>query len=175
MARKRRKRERKLRTHGGFSFLATGKLPYRRQNVREYLSFIREKLIQDRAKDETELSGAELSLINIAIGKLGVLRCIEEFVRERGVMTPEGELASPLKTSYLAFANSYRRDLEALGIEKKEDDGFDVVKYARESPSIYDGKGEKADSCAQDRSGKAIENGDEETGRGEGEVAGEGD
>ncbi len=103
--------------HGGYSFLTSGRLPEHRVHVRRYLTNCRRGLIADHGGEEN-LSTAQALLIDRVISKVGCLRCIEEYIRENSVMVGQ-ELAPSLKASYLAFNNSVRLDLLALGIEKK--------------------------------------------------------
>jgi len=108
-------------THGGYTFLSTGRLPEHRREVERYLTAAREGLIRDLAGIEENLTTAQVILIDRVIGKLGILRCIEEFIREHSVF--EGsELAPCLKASYLAYGNSVRLDLRELGISRKAGD-----------------------------------------------------
>lgn len=108
----------KRKTHGGFSFLATGRLPEHRREMERYLTGAREGLIRDIAGSEENLTTAQAILIDRAIGKVGLLRCVEEHIRERGVMQ-NNQLASVLRASFLSYSNSLRLDLQALGIEKR--------------------------------------------------------
>ena len=103
--------------HGGYSFLTSGRLPEHRVYLRRYLTNCREGLIADHG-GESNLSTAQALLIDRVISKLGCIRCVEEHIRENSVMVGQ-ELAPSLKASYLAFNNSVRLDLLALGIEKK--------------------------------------------------------
>lgn len=106
------------KTHGGYSYLITGKLPEHRREVSRYLSGIRAGLIQDLGPKEDDLTTGQKILVNSIIGKVGVIRCIEEFVRERGVFK-DLVLEPALSGHYLAFSNSVRLDLTALGIDKR--------------------------------------------------------
>jgi hypothetical protein len=106
------------KTHGGYSYLTTGKLPEHRREVSRYLSGIRAGLIQDLGPKEDDLTTGQKILVNSIIGKVGVIRCIEEFVRERGVFK-DLVLEPALSGHYLAFSNSVRLDLTALGIDKR--------------------------------------------------------
>jgi hypothetical protein len=108
-------------THGGYSFLATGKLPEHRRYIERYLTGAREALIRDLGPTEQDLTAAQVILIDRTISKIGILRCIEEHIREKGIMS--GKLLAPsLRTSYLAYSNSLRLDLQALGINQKRGD-----------------------------------------------------
>jgi hypothetical protein len=86
--------------------------------VSRYLTEIRAGLIQDLGPKEDDLTTGQKILVNSIIGKVGVLRCIEEFVRERGVFK-DLVLEPALSGHYLAFSNSVRLDLTALGIDKR--------------------------------------------------------
>ena len=117
--------------HGGYSFLTKGKLPQNRKHVLKYLTAVRKHLIIDLGPGEGNLSAAKLILIDRVISKLGCIRCIEEHIRENSVMVGE-ELAPSLKASNLAFNNSVRLDLMAMGIEKKTADINSLDKYVEE-------------------------------------------
>lgn len=96
-----------------------GELPERRGYLTAYLTEVRQGLINDLGPLEEDLSTAQGVLIDRVISKLSILRCVEEHVRERGVFTKTGELDSVLSKSYLAWANSIRLDLQALGLSTK--------------------------------------------------------
>ena len=116
-------------THGGFSFLATGKLPEHRRYILQYLTAARMQLIRDIGGSEENLSAQQIIIIDRIISKLGILRCIEEHVRETSIMRGH-ELVPALRASYLAYSNSLRLDLQALGIEKRTaDEALDLGKY----------------------------------------------
>jgi len=104
--------------HGAYSLIARGHLPENRRYLRAYLTQCREGLISDLGPTEGDLSTAQKILIDRVIGKLGVLRCLEEYAREQGVIR-EGKLFSPLEHNFLAWSNSLRLDLQALGIDKR--------------------------------------------------------
>jgi hypothetical protein len=104
--------------HGGYSLLATKEMPENRKHVIRYLTQVREGLIEDLGPTEGELSTGQRVLIDRIVSKLGVVRCIEEHIRENAVMEGK-DLAPSLKTSYLAYNNSIRLDLMALGIDTR--------------------------------------------------------
>jgi len=109
----------KRKTHGGYTYLSKGKLPVARAYIERYLTGVREGLIQDLGPTEVDLTTAQIVLIDRVVTKLGVCRCIEEYIRENTVMT--GDRLSPsLRESYLAYNNSIRLDLAALGINKRQ-------------------------------------------------------
>jgi hypothetical protein len=109
---------RRPRSHGGYSYLTTGALPEQRAIVLKYLMAVRLGLVRDLGPTEEDLSTAQIILIDRIATKLGVIRCVEEHIREKSVMVGD-DLAPSLKTSYLAYNNSLRLDLQALGLEKK--------------------------------------------------------
>lgn len=139
--------------HGGYSFLVKGELPENRKHILRYLIAARENLIRDLGPTEEDLTTAQIIIIDRIISKLGVIRCIEEHIRENSVMVGDA-LASSLKASYLAYNNSIRLDLQALGIDKRKGDEaldvqayikrFDKEKEAREQAKVSDdGQGEE--------------------------------
>lgn len=125
------KRGGQRQTHGGYSFLTTGRLPEHRAYMLRYLTNCRQGLIDDLGGDQS-LSTAQLILIDRIIGKLGCIRCLEEHTREGSVMVGDS-LAPALKSSYLAFSNSIRLDLMALGLKRRTlDDGRSVQDVIKE-------------------------------------------
>jgi len=71
--------------HGGYSLLTKGELPENRQYLRTYLTDVREGLIRDLGPKEENLTTAQLVLIDRVITKLGIIRLIEEHVKEKGI------------------------------------------------------------------------------------------
>lgn len=121
--------------------MSKGKLPENRAYVERYLTTVREGLIQDLGPMEKDLTTAQLVLIDRITTKLGVVRCIEEYIRENTVM--KGDRLSPsLRESYLAYNNSIRLDLAALGIDKrKADEVIDLHRYVAEKYGKEGGDG----------------------------------
>lgn len=131
---KKKKKSRRGRPpkHGGYSLLVRGELPENRKHIKQYLTISRENLIRDLGPTEEELTAAQIILIDRIITKLGVIRCIEEHIRENSVMVGHN-LAPSLRASYLAYNNSVRLDLQVLGINsKKADDALDIQAYVKE-------------------------------------------
>ncbi len=119
--------------HGGYALLSTGKLPEHRKYVEKYLTATREGLIRDLGPSEIDLTVAQIILIDRTVTKLGVIRCIEEHIRENSVMVGGDTLAPSLKDSYLAYDNSVRLGLQALGINSRKAEGItDLGKYVEE-------------------------------------------
>jgi hypothetical protein len=108
-------------THGGYTFLTTGRLPEHRREVERYLAEARVGLLEDLAGAGGRVTAAQQILIDRVVTKLGVLRCIEEYVRETAVMLGP-DLAPPLGRNYLAYSNSIRLDLQALGVDKRAEE-----------------------------------------------------
>ena len=107
--------------HGAFSLIARGTLPQKRRYLERFLTELREGLIRDLGPEEENLTTAQRILVDRVVGKVGILRCLEEHVRETGVFE-EQELAPCLRKSYISYSNSLRLDLQALGIDAKLDD-----------------------------------------------------
>jgi hypothetical protein len=106
-------------SHGGYSLIIrAGELPERRTYIRAYLQEAHDNLTRDLGPREEDLTAAQRVLIDRAVSKLAVIRCIEEHVKETGVFKGK-ELSPVLAKSYIAYTNSLRLDLEALGIDKR--------------------------------------------------------
>ncbi|MDP2914913.1 MAG: hypothetical protein Q8O91_05625 [Candidatus Aminicenantes bacterium] len=109
-----------------------GELPQRRTYLRAYLQAARDGLIEDLGPSEKDLTTAEAVLIDRAISKLSIVRCIEEYVKEEGVFKGK-ELSPVLAKSYITYCESIRRDLEALGIKASKQKGIlDLGQYIEE-------------------------------------------
>jgi hypothetical protein len=106
--------------HGGYSFITKGELPENRAHILKYLMAVREGLVGDLGPTENDLSTAQIVLIDRVTTKIGVIRCVEEHIRENSVMAGD-DLAPSLKASYLAYCNAIRLDLQALGLAKKQE------------------------------------------------------
>lgn len=118
--------------HGGYAFLAKGELPQSRKHILRYLTGARAGLVRDLGPTEQDLTTAEIILIDRVISKLGVVRCIEEHIKETSVMV-KNEVAPSLKASYLAYNNSVRLDLERLGIHTRKVAGeLDAQSYIKQ-------------------------------------------
>lgn len=119
----------RARKHGGWTYLTTGKLPEHRREVSRYLTAVRRGLIRDLGSTEEDLSAGQLILIDRVVTKLGIIRCMEEHVKETSVMA--GNSVAPcLKASYLAYNNSVRLDLQALGLHMgKNEEPADLIDY----------------------------------------------
>jgi hypothetical protein len=117
---------RRPRTNGGYSFLVKGDLPEDRSHILKYLMAVREGLTRDLQDSGKGLTTAQIILIDRITTKLGVVRCMEEYVREHSVF--EGnELTNCLRTAYLAYLNSVRLDLQALGLDKRKPSEPDIM------------------------------------------------
>ena len=134
MAKNKSKLEKKLphgrprAVHGGFSFPTTGRLPEHRVELLRYLSGCRNGLIEDLGGN---LSTQETILIDRCISLLGVLRCIEEHCKEKGVF--KGESLQPsLGKHYISFTNSLKQILAFLGLRKQDIDELTPLELTRE-------------------------------------------
>jgi len=106
--------------HGGYSLLATGKVPLNRDHVRKYLTKIREGFCQDLG-GESQMSTSEVVMLDRLINALGVTRLIEEFIREKGVIDKPGGFLNPaLHRGYIAFSNQVRLATQMLEAAVKE-------------------------------------------------------
>jgi hypothetical protein len=105
--------------YGGFSLLAE-----KRREVRAYVSESRAGLIHDLGPGEENLTAAQLILVDRTTTALGIIRCIEEYIRENSVMRGS-DLAPALQQSYLAYVNHVRLNLQALGIAARVKVGKD--------------------------------------------------
>jgi len=118
--------------HGAYSLIARGELPQKRRYLERFLGDVRQGLIKDLGPNQESLTTAQLILIDRAVGKLGVIRCVEEFAKEAGVIKGH-ELSPILKRNYLAWANSLRLDLQALGIDRRQTESeMDLAEVVRE-------------------------------------------
>lgn len=120
MVKSKRKPQIRPKRHGAYSFIVRGSLPTHRAYLLRYLTDCRQGLINDLGGCE-RLSTGQTILIDRVIGKLGVSRLIEEHCKENGAIRGQ-ELAPVLKQSYLAYSNSLRLDLLALGINERVTD-----------------------------------------------------
>ncbi len=108
-----------------------GELPENRKYLRLYLTECREGLIENLGPTEQDLTAAQVILVDRVICKLGVLRCIEEHIREAGVMKGQ-DLAPALRDSYLHYSREVRLDLVVLGIKTKAGEGvIDLTAYLK--------------------------------------------
>ena len=97
----------KKRSHGGYAYLTTGKLPVHRKYIEKYLTAVRNGLVRDLGPTEHDLTTAQIVIIDRVVSKLGIIRCIEEHSKENGTFRDQ-RLAPSLKESYLAYSNSIR-------------------------------------------------------------------
>jgi len=117
--------------HHGYAFLTSGKVPESRKYIEKYISAVRENLILDLGPTQDDLTTAQMVLIDRVIMKLGFLRLIEEYLRDRGEIFQgnTGKLLPCISNDYTRFAESVRRDLKALGIHKRAENIIDPLEY----------------------------------------------
>ena len=78
-------------------------------------------MIRDLGPKECDLTAAQKVLIDRCVTGLGIVRLIEEYVKEKGIFERPGGFLNPaLATHYIAYNNSVRLNLQALGIKRKD-------------------------------------------------------
>lgn len=113
-------------THGGYSFLASGRLPEHKVILIRYLTAVRASLVADLGGSEDNLSAQQIILIDRSISLLGIIRCIEEDAKEKGVFKGDS-LRPSLGKHYISFTNSLKQILQLLGLKRRTlDDGRSV-------------------------------------------------
>jgi len=143
---KRKKHTGRPPRHGGFSLMIRrGELPERRGYIRKHLTACREGLIRNLGPLESDLTAAEIIILDRCISKLAVVRMIEEHFAARGILM-KGQLAPVLSADYLRYRESLRRDLLTLGIGRRAADKLltpmDIVReYAAKNGGEMDGEG----------------------------------
>ncbi|HZX11350.1 MAG TPA: hypothetical protein VFG01_10445 [Acidobacteriota bacterium] len=117
--------------HHGYAFLTSGKVPKSRKYIEKYIGSVRDNLIKDLGPTQDDLTTAQMVLIDRVIMKLGFLRLIEEYIRETGEIFKgnTGKLLPCISNDYTRFAESVRRDLSTLGINKRAEAVIDPIKY----------------------------------------------
>jgi len=117
--------------HGAYSYLASGQVPESRRYIEKYLSAAREQLIKDLGPTEQDLTAAQIIIIDRVITKLGIIRLIEEYCREKQEIFQgsSGRLLPALSNNYLAYNNSVRLDLQSLGINKRVEEIINPIDY----------------------------------------------
>lgn len=142
-------------THGGYSFLTTGQLPERRVYILRYLSAARQGLIEDLGGEEKNLTTAQLILIDRIISKLGIIRCIEEHIKETSILDGS-DLAPALRSSYIAYNNSIRLTLQLLGIDKRMTDRpIDPIEFVKKFDEEEEKEKKKAEDLEKGKGKKA--------------------
>jgi len=114
--------------HGGYSFLVHGRLPEHRIELRRYLSACRNGLIEDLGGN---LSTQETILVDRCVSLLGVLRCIEEDAKDKGIFDGNG-LRSSLGKHYISYTNSLKQILALLGLKKQSIDELSPLEYIKQ-------------------------------------------
>lgn len=119
-------------THGGYSFLTTGQLPEHRIVLMRHLSSVRSSLVADLGGSEDNLSAQQIILIDRCVSLLGIIRCIEEDAKEKGVFKGDS-LRPSLGKHYISYTNSLKQILQILGLKRQAiDDGRSVQDVIRE-------------------------------------------
>lgn len=132
--------------HSGYALLTKGTeaIPKNRGQVRRYLEQIREGLVRDYGPEEKDLSTSQLILINLITEKVGFIRLITEYAREKGLFE-KGNLRSCLKENLLSYENSCRLAIMALNkLEGKKGTEEDLDKYIKRVYEEPEKKGKEA-------------------------------
>jgi hypothetical protein len=137
-----RGRPRKIK-HGAYSLITRGELPASRRYLEPYLTGVREGLIQDLGPKEIDLTTAQKVIVDRIVTYLGIVRLIEEYVKDKGIFqNPQGFLNPALSTSYLAYCGHIQRALQALGITTRQiGEPMDLGRYVEQQDRA---KAEKA-------------------------------
>jgi len=107
-----------------------GRLDRRRLETRDYLTF-RTRLVRDLGASSPDgLSAQQQALALECAFKLAVLDALKRWALTRGVMR-RGHLTSALAAHYLAWSNSLRLDLLALGLERRHAGSLNVLEMLR--------------------------------------------
>ena len=127
----------KLIKHGVFRQRDSIPAPIRKEAV-----IFRDRMIQDIAGTEDDLTGAQLILLDRALNLYSVTRQIETYAARIGAIDTEtGELRPILGKNYLAYNNSLRLTLGLLGIKKEPKDFLEPADWEIEPPK--ESKGDK--------------------------------
>lgn len=102
-------------THSGYSELKKyrERKPDMRRADNKALQAWQSAIVTDLG-GPTELDMLQNSLLDRTVELLIILRNMASWVEKEGVMTVDGNVQPCLKTSYIAYANSFRRMLETI-------------------------------------------------------------
>lgn len=110
--------------HGGYSFIRSGKIPDDKREVERYLTWLRQKYIEDIGPREEDLSAGQMLLLNKLITFEGLTRCMEiEAARRETVNSPK---------HHSTYTNHILKICQMLGLERKANEGPDIQTYIRE-------------------------------------------
>ena len=116
-------------THGAYSLMrrvAQGKLDLRtRAGIA--LKALQAELAVSLGSIWQDLSSQQRLLVSQVALKALVCQQMMEYALASGVMTRRGRLITVLGKNYLAWSNSLRLDLQALGLERRAKDVIDVA------------------------------------------------
>jgi len=128
-------------THGVYSWLQTGRInPSIRgyKKLQKYLEGMEKNLIDDQGGLENMTAAKEI-LIKATIEAYGVLFLASMYCKREGILRPDKmkrgiiELQPVLGHQFIAFMNTIRQNLLALGIDqRKADEALDLGKYVQE-------------------------------------------
>lgn len=128
-------------SHGVYSWLKTGRINpsirgYKR--LQKYLEGMERILIDDQG-GSSEITGAKEILIKGTVEAFGVFFLAIMYCKKEGILRPDllekgiVSLQPVLGNQFIAFMNTIRQNLVALGLEKKKaDEVLDLKKYIKE-------------------------------------------
>lgn len=123
--------------HGGYTILSrvsSGRLDGRGR-VALSLKARCNAMVRDLGEERWEnLPIAKQLLVERAVVKALILARMDIYALTHGIINESGHLIPPLGEDYLAFSNSLRSDLVALGLERKEKIVMDLAAALAEIP-----------------------------------------
>jgi len=130
--------------HGAWSLIARGELPQRQRQLSAHLTQVREELIHDLGPSEDDLTGGQKLLIARVISLVGIIRLMEIYASEHPILSKDGKLLPCLGENYLAWVNSLRQALLALGIKRAPEKfihPLEMIEAEEEKKAESTGKG----------------------------------
>ena len=150
MSKKGKNKKKKKSKHGIYFWLKTGRVnPSVRgyKKLQQYLKDIERDLIELQGGPE-KITVAKEILIKGTIEAYGVLLLASIYCKREGILRPDllekgiVELQPVLGRQFLAFLNTLRQNLVALGLEKAEaEEVFDLHEYIRKKYSKKESDG----------------------------------
>jgi hypothetical protein len=107
--------------HGAYSMIRRKRLPKEFRSLHPYLKAVQEGLIEDLGGRD-HVSVAQMLMIDRVIQGLGVLKLIERFIAEKGLLGQDrvaAFLLHDLSARYLSWDRKVTNHLQALGLDRK--------------------------------------------------------
>jgi hypothetical protein len=151
LSKKKQSEKKKRPTQGVYTWLQSGRInPSIRgyKKLQKYLEDMERELIDLQGGPDKVTAGQEI-LIKGTIEAYGVILLASMYCKKEGILRPDKakdgiiELQPVLGQQFLAFLNTTRQNLLALGLDRKEvDDAIDPLKYIQ-GDGLDDDQGEK--------------------------------